>query len=71
MSGWTTIWVLFAAILTGAVSWYTTPKGPNQLLIRTSVIMVLACCYMMWACAYLAQLHPLIQPKRGDVRFFD
>lgn len=75
MSGWTTIWVLFAAILTGAVSWYTTPKGPNQLyvgaiveqltpissLIRTSVIMVLACCYMMWACAYLAQLHPLIR----------
>ncbi|AXA48240.1 V-type H+-transporting ATPase subunit e [Malassezia restricta] len=71
MSGWTTIWVLFVAVCIGAIVWNTAPKGPNQELIRWSVALGLACCYMMWACVYLAQLHPLIQPKRSDVRFFD
>ncbi|KOS15852.1 vacuolar atp synthase subunit h [Malassezia pachydermatis] len=71
MSGWTTIGVLILAVLVGTAIWMTTPKGPNQVLIRTSAVMTLACCYIMWACVYLAQLHPLIQPKRGDVRFLE
>ena len=29
-------------------------------LLRTSVVLTLACCYLMWAITYLAQLHPLI-----------
>jgi len=73
MSGWTTIWVLFVAVCIGAIVWNTAPKGPNQeyvyevrrsylfRLIRWSVALGLACCYMMWACVYLAQLHPLIR----------
>ncbi|WFD45887.1 H(+)-transporting V0 sector ATPase subunit e [Malassezia furfur] len=71
MSGWTTIWVLIVAVIIGAVTWTSTPKGPNQVLIRSSVVLTLSCCYLMWFCVYMAQLHPLIQPKRSDVRFFD
>ncbi|SHO78436.1 Similar to S.cerevisiae protein VMA9 (Vacuolar H+ ATPase subunit e of the V-ATPase V0 subcomplex) [Malassezia sympodialis ATCC 42132] len=71
MSGWTAIWVLFFAAGAGSAVWYTAPKGPNQVLIRWSAVMTLACCYIMWVCVYMAQLHPLIQPTRGDVRFLE
>ncbi|KAJ1588674.1 hypothetical protein NDA11_003871 [Ustilago hordei] len=71
MSGWTTIWVfLIAAGASGAV-WVTTPKGPNQVLIRTSVTIALTCMYLMWFIIYMAQLHPIVKPKRGDVRFLE
>ena len=28
-------------------------------LIRTSVLLTLTCCYLMWTVTYLAQVHPL------------
>ncbi|WVR06809.1 V-type proton ATPase subunit E [Kwoniella sp. DSM 27419] len=57
---------IIAAI--GALGWFVTPKGKNQTLIRTSTLMTLTCCYLMWAITYLAQLHPLMAPKRSDLR---
>ncbi|KAJ6532040.1 ATPase, V0 complex, subunit E1/e2, partial [Mycena capillaripes] len=37
-----------------------TPKGPNQVVIRTAIMLTLAACYLMWMVTYLAQLNPLI-----------
>lgn len=37
-------------------------------LIRTSILLALTCCYLMWAITYLAQLHPLIG-ERPDSSF--
>ncbi|KAM6490546.1 ATP synthase subunit H domain containing protein [Amanita muscaria] len=37
-----------------------TPKGPNQAVIRTALMLTLATCYLLWMITYLAQLHPLI-----------
>ncbi len=37
-------------------------------LWRSSLILAIVSCYLMWAIAFLAQLHPLIQPKRSDLR---
>ncbi|KAJ7227408.1 ATPase, V0 complex, subunit E1/e2 [Mycena pura] len=42
-----------------------TPKGPNQVVIRTAVMLTLAACYLLWMVTYLAQLHPLIVPTRS------
>lgn len=37
-------------------------------LWRSSLILTFACCYLMWAITFLAQLHPLIEPRRSDLR---
>ncbi|WWC61957.1 V-type proton ATPase subunit E [Kwoniella dejecticola CBS 10117] len=62
--------VVVAAIVAaiGAVGWFVMPKGKNQTLLRTAVLLTLTCCYLMWAITYLAQLHPLIKPRRSDLR---
>ncbi|KAI9901496.1 hypothetical protein N3K66_003313 [Trichothecium roseum] len=49
-------------------SWFLAPKGENQVLWRSSLILAIVSCYLMWAITFLAQLHPLIEPKRGDLR---
>ncbi|KAI0749431.1 ATP synthase subunit H-domain-containing protein [Daedaleopsis nitida] len=53
--------LIILAIVLGlmAAGWLSTPKGPNQTLIRTSILLTLTCCYLMWAVTYLAQVHPL------------
>ncbi|EIM91303.1 uncharacterized protein STEHIDRAFT_128234 [Stereum hirsutum FP-91666 SS1] len=57
--------VLVIALGLMAVTWFFTPKGPQQVLVRTSVMLTLACLYLMWAIAYLAQLHPLMVPRKN------
>ncbi|KAF8311965.1 hypothetical protein DL93DRAFT_2082615 [Clavulina sp. PMI_390] len=60
--------VFIAAVLLATVGWFLVPKGAQQVLFRTMVALTIACCYLMWAITYLAQLHPLIAPVRSDVR---
>ena len=61
MSGWVPVWVGVLAVFAGAGSWAATAKpGPNQTLIRSSVLLALTCMYLMWSIVYLAQLHPVI-----------
>jgi len=55
--------VLFVVAGLMAVSWFSVRKGPQQTLIRTSLMLTFTCCYLMWAIAYLAQLHPLEVPR--------
>ncbi|KZT41847.1 hypothetical protein SISSUDRAFT_1016973, partial [Sistotremastrum suecicum HHB10207 ss-3] len=52
--------ILVLVLIFGAVGWFATPKGGLQTLIRTSILLTLTCCYLMWAITYLAQLNPLI-----------
>ncbi|KDQ59348.1 hypothetical protein JAAARDRAFT_34086 [Jaapia argillacea MUCL 33604] len=61
--------VVLLVILLGllACSWFFTPKGPQQTLIRTSLMLALTCCYLMWMVTYLAQVHPLISPRKALV----
>lgn len=35
---------------------------------RSSLIIAFISCYLMWAITFLAQLNPLIAPKRSDWR---
>ncbi|KAF8206163.1 ATPase, V0 complex, subunit E1/e2 [Mycena galopus ATCC 62051] len=56
--------IVVALMTCGAVF---TPKGPNQVVIRTAVMLTLASCYLLWMVTYLAQLHPLLAPVRSIV----
>ncbi|KAF9792199.1 ATPase, V0 complex, subunit E1/e2 [Thelephora terrestris] len=62
MSGYNVLFVLVVVAALMVTSWVFTPKGPNQTLIRTSSLLALACCYLIWMITYMAQLHPLIAP---------
>ncbi|KAF9004042.1 ATPase, V0 complex, subunit E1/e2 [Cyathus striatus] len=41
------------------------PKGPNQVTIRTALLLTFAACYLMWMITYMAQLHPIISPIKA------
>ncbi|KAK9451121.1 ATP synthase subunit H-domain-containing protein [Limtongia smithiae] len=62
------LYVLAAVIGLCLGTWFLTPKGDNQTVWRSSIILTLSMCYIMWALTYLSQLHPLIQPMRSDLR---
>ncbi|KAH7031303.1 ATPase, V0 complex, subunit E1/e2 [Microdochium trichocladiopsis] len=51
-----------------AAAWFLSPKGENQTTWRSSLIIAFISCYLMWAITFLAQLNPLIVPKRSDLR---
>ncbi|ORY90588.1 ATPase, V0 complex, subunit E1/e2 [Syncephalastrum racemosum] len=68
MSGYNIIWVFLVLSAVCGAAYVFTPKGDNQTVIRTLIIMSIACCYIMWAVTYLAQLHPLIFPKKVGLR---
>ncbi|KAJ3792348.1 ATP synthase subunit H-domain-containing protein [Lentinula aff. detonsa] len=51
---------LVIAVVLMACAAIFTLKGPQQVLIRTSLMLALAACYLMWMVTYFAQLHPLI-----------
>ncbi|EGU81237.1 hypothetical protein FOXB_08270 [Fusarium oxysporum f. sp. conglutinans Fo5176] len=38
------------------------------LLWRSSAILAIVSCYLMWAITFLAQLHPLIAPRKSGIR---
>ncbi|KAI1775203.1 ATPase, V0 complex, subunit E1/e2 [Hypoxylon cercidicola] len=49
-------------------AWFLSPKGENQTTWRSSLILAFISCYLMWFITFMAQLHPLIEPKRSTVR---
>ncbi|EEU34172.1 uncharacterized protein NECHADRAFT_50214, partial [Fusarium vanettenii 77-13-4] len=58
--------VVIAALC--VASWLLAPKGENQVLWRSSLILAIVSCYLMWAITFMAQLHPLIAPRRTGIR---
>ncbi|KIM84338.1 hypothetical protein PILCRDRAFT_68355 [Piloderma croceum F 1598] len=59
-SGFPVIFVSVVIIGFMTCSFLFVPRGPQQTLLRTILMLTFASCYLMWAVTYLAQLHPLI-----------
>ncbi|KFY28954.1 hypothetical protein V493_02654 [Pseudogymnoascus sp. VKM F-4281 (FW-2241)] len=69
MAGSWSIFIGFVVIVLASVAaWFLSPKGENQTVWRSTLILSFASCYIMWAITFLAQLHPLINPKRSELR---
>lgn len=47
--------------------WQVAPKE-DRTVWRSTVILTLSMMFLMWAITYLAQLHPLVVPRRSDLR---
>ncbi|SMN21933.1 similar to Saccharomyces cerevisiae YCL005W-A VMA9 Vacuolar H+ ATPase subunit e of the V-ATPase V0 subcomplex [Maudiozyma saulgeensis] len=54
-------------VISSYVFWIMAPKE-NRTVWRSTVILALAMMYLMWAITYLCQLHPLVEPRRSDMR---
>ncbi|KAL3489006.1 hypothetical protein BJX62DRAFT_165774 [Aspergillus germanicus] len=101
-NGWSLLIGLIVVVAAGVAAWLFSPKGENQTLWRSTLILSLASCYLMWcmfflpsplppsttiqdprpqrqqhmliclaptaAITFLAQWHPLISPRRADIR---
>ncbi|KAK3990096.1 vacuolar ATPase [Cladorrhinum sp. PSN332] len=67
-NGWSVIIGLVIIIGMSVAAWVFSPKGENQVLWRSSLILAFVSCYLMWAITFLAQLNPLIEPRRSDIR---
>ncbi|KAL5371600.1 hypothetical protein PMIN06_000769 [Paraphaeosphaeria minitans] len=67
-NGWAPfIGLVVVAIFCGA-AWFLSPKGEEQTIWRSTLILSASAMYIMWAITFLAQLHPLIQPVRNNLR---
>ncbi|KAJ2353097.1 H(+)-transporting V0 sector ATPase subunit e [Coemansia erecta] len=68
MGGAIVFWIglLIAGLCVGAMFTFKSMADPT--LWRTCTVLTLMCCYLMWGITYLAQLHPIIVPKRDDLR---
>ncbi|CAL5869725.1 uncharacterized protein PFLUO_LOCUS3955 [Penicillium psychrofluorescens] len=67
-SGWSLLIGLVIIVGASLAAWFLSPKGDNRTLWRSTLILSFVSCYLMWAIVFLAQWHPLIAPKRSDIR---
>ncbi|CAG8958808.1 hypothetical protein HYALB_00004578 [Hymenoscyphus albidus] len=66
-TGWSVIIGAIIVVLACLAGWFFAPKGETQTIWRSSLILSFASCYIMWAITFLAQWHPLIEPRRGGL----
>ncbi|QLL32119.1 hypothetical protein HG536_0C02880 [Torulaspora globosa] len=67
MSFYVVVATFLAVALVSVAFWVFAPKT-NQTVWRSTVILSLSMMFLMWAITYLCQLHPLVMPRRSDLR---
>ncbi|KAF1819676.1 uncharacterized protein K489DRAFT_434388 [Dissoconium aciculare CBS 342.82] len=67
-NGWSLIISIIVIVAICVAAWFFSPKGENQTIWRSTVILSVVSCWLMWAITFLAQWHPLIVPERSDLR---
>ncbi|AMD19879.1 HCL272Cp [Eremothecium sinecaudum] len=67
MSFYTVVATFLSVSLASVVFWVFAPKE-NQSVWRSTVILSIAMMFLMWAITYMSQLHPLVAPRRSDLR---
>ncbi|EPS42703.1 hypothetical protein H072_3343 [Dactylellina haptotyla CBS 200.50] len=67
-NGWSIIIGLVICLIVAVAGYVLAPKGENLTVWRSSILLTVACTYIMWALTLLAQLNPLVQPNASDFR---
>jgi len=66
-NGWSIFIGLAIVVALSVIAWFFSPKGENQTVWRSTLILSFASCYLMWAITFLAQYHPLIKPRMSTL----
>ncbi|CZR62499.1 probable VMA9 Subunit e of the Vo (membrane) sector of the vacuolar H+-ATPase, essential for vacuolar acidification [Phialocephala subalpina] len=67
-NGWSILIGFVVVVAASVAGWFLSPKGETQTIWRSSLILSFASCYLMWAITFLAQWHPLIEPRASGLR---
>ncbi|KAH8151156.1 uncharacterized protein LAJ45_04858 [Morchella importuna] len=67
-NGYSLLVGFIVVVAISGAAWFFSPKGENQTVWRSSLILTFVACYLMWSITLLAQLYPLIAPRRSDLR---
>ncbi|ORZ36418.1 putative vacuolar ATP synthase subunit E [Catenaria anguillulae PL171] len=60
------VFILFCLLIAACLAvYFLYPKGHDRNLHVSSIILTLTCVYLMWAITYMAQLNPIIPPKKA------
>ncbi|KAI9839302.1 MAG: hypothetical protein M1819_003297 [Sarea resinae] len=62
-NGWSIIIGLVIVVILSFVAWFFSPKGDNQTVWRSTLILSFASCYLMWA----AGLQSLLSSRNGTL----
>ncbi|KAJ5599249.1 hypothetical protein N7450_000316 [Penicillium hetheringtonii] len=69
-NGWSLFIGLIFVVAASVAGWFLSPKNESRTyrLESHNYSLSVISCYLMWAIVFLAQLNPLISPKRSDIR---
>ncbi|GAT26541.1 lysophospholipase Nte1 [Aspergillus luchuensis] len=69
-NGWSLIIGLIFVVVASVLAWIFSPKGENQTCVQSYTFISLSSLNTLKevAITFLAQWHPLIVPKRSDIR---
>ncbi|KAF2264076.1 hypothetical protein CC78DRAFT_517516 [Lojkania enalia] len=67
-NGWAPFIGLIIVAVFCAGAWFGSPKGENQTVWRSTLMLSAVAMYLMWVITFLAQLNPIIAPIRYDIR---
>ncbi|OBA29081.1 V-type proton ATPase subunit E [Hanseniaspora valbyensis NRRL Y-1626] len=73
-SFYTVVQIFLIVSMVNIAAWLYAPR--NQALrakksitvFRSTFILTTSMMFLMWAITYLSQLHPLVEPRRSDLR---
>lgn len=73
-SFYTVVHVFLAVSIVNLAAWIYAPRNHSLrakksiTVFRSTFILTTSMMFLMWAITFLSQLHPLVEPKRSDLR---
>ncbi|XBW37777.1 hypothetical protein QEN19_003358 [Hanseniaspora menglaensis] len=73
-SFYSVVHIFLIVLVLNVAAWFYAPKNKTLrakksiTVFRSTFILATTMMFLMWAITFLSQLHPLVEPKRSDLR---